>query len=155
MFTFTFKLLTIMKKIFILSFVFLAFVQFSFAQTNAQINFSEERYDFGTLEEGPKASHEFTFTNTGTEPLILTNVKASCGCTTPSWTKEPVLPGEDGKILVTYNTAKRVGAFNKSITITSNASEPTKVIYIKGTVESAPEEETMPVKQPLMMAPSK
>lgn len=155
MFTFTFKLQLEMKKIFILSLTFLAFVQFSIAQSGAQISFNEDRHDFGTLEEGPSVSHKFNFTNTGTEPLVLTNVKASCGCTTPSWTKEPVLPGENGEILVTYSTARRLGGFNKSITITSNATEPTKVIYIKGTVEAASEDITMPVKQPLMMAPTK
>lgn len=154
MFTFTFKLNLIMKKIFILSFTFLAFIQFSIAQSGSEISFTEDRHDFGTLEEGPKVSHEFSFKNTGTEPLVLTNVKASCGCTTPSWPKEPVLPGEEGKILVTYSTARRLGGFNKSITITSNAVNPTKVIYIKGTVETASPEETMPIKQPLMMAPS-
>jgi hypothetical protein len=81
-------------------------------------------------------------------------VKASCGCTTPSWPKDPILPGEEGKILVTYNTARRIGSFNKSITITSNATETSKVLYISGKVNAVPEEETMPIKQPLMMAPS-
>lgn len=143
-----------MKRILLLSIVCLAFIQISFAQAGANITFLEERFDFGTIEEGPKVSHEFVFKNTGTEPLVLSNVKASCGCTTPSWPKDPILPGEDAAILVTYNTVKRVGAFNKSISITSNALEPTKVIYINGTVVAAPDEETMPIKQPLMIAPS-
>ena len=125
-----------------------------FAQSGAQITFSEEKHSFGEIEEGPKVNHEFMFINTGTEPLVLSNVKASCGCTTPSWPKEPILPGEEGSIMVTYNTARRVGSFNKSITITSNSSETTKVLYISGKVNAVPEEETMPIKQPLMMAPS-
>lgn len=143
-----------MKRYFILSLAILAFVQFSFAQSGANISFTNEKFNFGEIEEGPKVSHEFVFTNTGKEPLVLTNVKASCGCTTPDWPKEPILPGEQGEILVTYNTAKRVGPFNKSITITANIAEGTKVIYITGNVIAAAEEETMPVKQPLMMAPS-
>ncbi len=125
-----------------------------FAQSGAQITFSEEKHSFGEIEEGPKVNHEFMFINTGTEPLVLSNVKASCGCTTPSWPKEPILPGEEGSIMVTYNTARRIGAFNKSITITSNSNETTKVLYISGKVNAVPEEETMPIKQPLMMAPT-
>jgi hypothetical protein len=143
-----------MKRIFLLSVVFIAFTQVLQAQSSAEISFAEEKFDFGELNEGPKVSHDFNFVNTGKEPLILSNVKASCGCTTPSWTKEPILPGEKGTILVTYNTAKRVGSFNKSITITSNASVATKVLYINGNVIALVEEETMPIKQPSMMAPS-
>lgn len=141
-------------KHFILSLIlFLGFSGVSFAQDGAIISFAEEKHSFGEVDEGPKVSYEFTFTNTGTEPLILSKVKASCGCTTPSWPKDPILPGEEGTIMVTYNTANRVGAFNKSVTITSNATEATKVIYISGKVIDVPEEETMPIKQPLMMAP--
>lgn len=143
-----------MIRYFVLSLALLASVQFSFAQTAANISFESEKFNFGEIEEGPKVTHEFTFTNTGKEPLVLSNVKASCGCTTPDWPKEPILPGEEGTILVTYNTAKRVGPFNKSITITANIAESTKVIYITGTVVAAPEDETMPVKQPVMMAPA-
>lgn len=124
------------------------------AQEGAIIQFDEEKHNFGEVDEGPQITHEFVFTNTGTEPLILSKVKASCGCTTPSWPKDPILPGEEGVIVVTYNTAKRVGGFNKSVTITSNASEPTKVIYISGKVNAVPEVETMPINEPLLMAPS-
>lgn len=143
-----------MRKLFLLHLLLFTLMGFGFAQTGAEISFDEEKHSFGELDEGPKVSHEFTFKNTGTEPLILTNVKASCGCTIPSWPKDPILPGEQGVILVTYNTARRVGGFNKSITVTSNATEPTKVIYISGTVNAVVEEETMPIKQPMMMAPS-
>ena len=143
-----------MKSFLLFSFSFLMFAQFTWAQSGAKITFKEEKHNFGELEEGPKVTHEFTFTNTGTEPLILSNVKASCGCTTPSWPKDPVMPGATGSIMVTYNTANRPGSFNKSVTITSNATEATKLIYISGNVKAAPLEETLPVKQPLMMAPS-
>ena len=119
----------------------------------AKINFAEESYTFGELPEGPQATHEFKFTNNGMEPLILSNVKASCGCTTPSWPKEAILPGKDAVILVTYNTQGRVGPFTKSITITSNADTPSKVIYIKGTVVKSDPQKYLPVEQPSMLAP--
>lgn len=119
----------------------------------AKLNFKEENYNFTEVPEGPQVTHEFKFTNTGKEPLILSNVKASCGCTTPSWPKEPILPGKDAAILVTYNTQGRPGAFNKSITITSNADEPNKVIYIKGEVVKAEPEKSVPLEQPSLLAP--
>jgi hypothetical protein len=119
----------------------------------AKMQFTEETYEFGTLPEGPQATHVFKVKNTGKEPLILNTVKASCGCTTPAWPKEPILPGTTGEITVTYNTQGRVGPFTKSITITSNATEPTKVIYIKGEVVKAEEEKTIPLAQPSMLAP--
>ena len=119
----------------------------------AKIIFKEESYNFTEVPEGPQVTHEFKFTNTGKEPLILTNVRASCGCTTPSWPKEPILPGKDGAILVTYNTQGRPGAFNKSITITSNADTPDKIIYIKGEVVKAEPEKSVPVEQPSLLAP--
>tara|TARA_B110000037_G_C17003996_1_gene458463 strand:- start:379 stop:813 length:435 start_codon:yes stop_codon:yes gene_type:complete len=143
-----------MKHLFLLLFLGLNLSNVAFAQGNAEMSFAEEKFNFGELDEGPKVNHEFMFTNTGKEALVLSNVKASCGCTTPSWPKDPILPGEEGKILVTYNTARRIGSFNKSITITSNATETSKVLYISGKVNAVPEEETMPIKQPLMMAPS-
>jgi hypothetical protein len=114
---------------------------------------TEETYSFGEIPEGPQVTHEFKFTNVGKEPLVLTNVRASCGCTTPSWPKEPVLPGKDAIILVTYNTQGRPGPFNKSITITSNADEPNKVIYIKGEVVKAEPEKSVPLETPSLLAP--
>lgn len=146
-----------MKKILTLFLLFVGLnIQLHAQDNGANISFTEEKHDFGEIEEGPQVTHEFVFTNSGTEALILSGVKASCGCTTPSWTKDPVMPGDEGKILVTYNTAKRPGNFNKSITITSNAVDsPSKVIYIKGTVIAVPEEETMPVRQPVLMSPMK
>lgn len=136
------------------SLLFIAIVSFSFAQSNAEIVFEEETFDFGELPEGPKVETEFVFTNTGTEPLIITNAKGSCGCTVPSWPKTPIEPGETGVIKVVYNTAKRPGNFTKTVTLTSNAATPTKVIKIRGSVVKEAEEETMPVKSPLLMAPS-
>jgi hypothetical protein len=98
--------------------------------------FSNEVHDFGTVAEGPAADYEFQFKNTGKEPLIIETVHASCGCTTPSYSKEPIAPGKSGTIKASYNTVGRPGPFTKSITVTSNAG--TKVLTIKGSVEKAP-----------------
>ncbi|RYE23539.1 MAG: DUF1573 domain-containing protein [Sphingobacteriales bacterium] len=99
--------------------------------------FKTEVHDFGTIAEGPAADYEFTFTNTGKEPILIQHVQASCGCTTPSYSKDPVLPGKQGSIKASYNTAGRPNAFTKTITVTSNAGN--KVLTIKGVVEKAPE----------------
>jgi len=110
------------------------------AQTkDPKITFTEESFDFTTIaeEKGP-VTHEFPFTNTGGAPLIIQNVKASCGCTTPDWTKDPVLPGKNGVIKATYNPQNRPGQFNKTITVTSNAENNTVVLTIKGTVTPKP-----------------
>lgn len=120
---------------------------------SAKIVFKEENYSFGEVAEGPQVTHEFKFSNPGKEPLILSNVHASCGCTTPSWPKEPILPGKDAVILVTYNTQGRPGSFTKSITITSNSDTPNKIIYIKGEVLKAEPEKSVPMEQPSLLSP--
>ncbi|MDI9319402.1 MAG: DUF1573 domain-containing protein [Phycisphaerales bacterium] len=104
--------------------------------TTENMYFKFPVHDFGTIQEGPAAEHEFEFTNTGKEPIIISNVSASCGCTTPSYSKDPVLPGKKGTIKASYNTQGRVDPFTKTITITSNAG--IKVLTIKGEVEKAP-----------------
>lgn len=125
----------------------------TFAQEDATdsdaptMDFEFDTYDFGKLNAGDDASVEFTFTNNGKKPLIITNVKASCGCTTPYWSKEPVKPGEQGTIKAKYNTVGKNGGFNKPITITSNASTPTKRIFIKGNVTPASANEGVPEKK--------
>ena len=97
-----------------------------------EISFEKEIHDFGTFEQNGNGTYEFKFTNSGDAPLIISNSKGSCGCTVPVWPKEPIAPGESNVIKVKYDT-KRIGAFNKSITITSNAkNDATKVIRIKG-----------------------
>src|SRR5690554_921632 len=99
----------------------LLFAQSGAAPANpnaATIDFEFDTYDFGQLDAGDDASVEFTFTNNGKESLIITNVKASCGCTTPYWSKESVAPGEKGSIKAKYNTVGKSGGFNKPITIT-------------------------------------
>ncbi|MFY0654781.1 MAG: DUF1573 domain-containing protein [Cyclobacteriaceae bacterium] len=105
------------------------------AQDGNGIEFAEGTHNFGEVkeEDGP-ITHEFEFTNTGESPIIISNVKASCGCTTPGWSKEPVMPGEKGFVKAQYNPRNRPGAFKKSLTITSNAANPRSVIYIQGKV---------------------
>lgn len=107
-------------------------------QDGAQIKFEKEVHDYGTIKNGADGTCTFDFTNTGNQPLIISNAKGSCGCTVPSWPKEPINPGQTATITVKYDT-KRTGAINKSVTITSNAvNEPTKVIRIKGNVLPKP-----------------
>ena len=111
-------------------------------ENGAKITFTKETHDYGTVKNGGDGTCTFEFKNTGNAPLILSNAKGSCGCTVPTWPKEPIAPGANGFISVKYDT-KRTGAINKSVTITSNAvNEPTKTIRIKGTVLPAPENGT-------------
>jgi hypothetical protein len=104
-------------------------------QQNARIQFENKEYDFGTFRESDGVvSHNFTFTNNGNAPLIIKDVRASCGCTTPEWTREPVLPGKRGHISVSYNPKNRPGSFNKGVVVTSNADVPSVKLLIKGVV---------------------
>jgi hypothetical protein len=109
------------------------------ANQNADLSmkFKTEEHSFGNIPEGPSVSYDFEFTNIGKEPIILSNVQASCGCTTPTWPKEPITPGKSGKITATYSTQGRPGPFTKTITVTSNVGS--KVLKISGTVEKAPD----------------
>ena len=112
----------------------------------AELEFSERVHDFGSIqEENGKVTHVFEFTNVGNKPLTLTNVRASCGCTTPEWPKEPIAPKKSGYIKVTYNPSGRPGNFNKSITITYQVGGTTdtkqQVINIKGQVIPKPRPE--------------
>jgi len=90
-------------------------------------------FDFRKIKQGVPATHEFKFTNTGKTPLVITNVQASCGCTTPDWTKEPVMPGGQGFIKATYSAASS-GAFNKTVTVTANIETGFVQLTIKGEV---------------------
>ncbi|HXH18899.1 MAG TPA: DUF1573 domain-containing protein [Chitinophagales bacterium] len=101
------------------------------------MSFEFEKYDFGDIKEGEEASVDFVFTNTGKKNLVITDVVASCSCTASSWPKEPVAPGQKATITASYDTKGKSGSFNKSITITSNAREETKRIFIKGNVISS------------------
>ncbi len=101
------------------------------------IEIAEKTHDFGTIkEEDGRVSHVFTFKNVTEEVLTIKNVRASCGCTTPAWSKEPIAPNAEAQITVTYNASGRPGAFHKSVTVTlSNGTEDfTQVLFIKGKV---------------------
>jgi hypothetical protein len=133
------------KLLFTLSLVFSAFIGMNglMAQTavesGAKIEFEKETHDYGTIDQYGDGTCEFTFKNTGNEPLVVSNAKGSCGCTVPQWPKEPIAPGETGVIKVKYDT-KRVGIIGKSVTLQSNATnDPTKTIRIKGNVVAKPE----------------
>lgn len=102
-----------------------------------KFKFESEVMDYGTIEHNGEPNREFKFTNVGKEPLIISNAVGSCGCTTPDWPKEPIKPGASAVIKVHYAT-DRVGAFEKTITLTSNADTPSKVIRIKGVVKPDP-----------------
>lgn len=136
-----------MKKILLLSAMLLASLAF-YAQGTAAIAFSENLHDFGTIaEETGNVTYDFKFTNSGDSPLVISRVTASCGCTTPDWSKEPIAPGKTGFIKVTYGAKGRPGQFAKTITVFSNAKEGNVILTIKGTVtpKTASIEETYPV----------
>ena len=97
------------------------------------IIFTELIHDYGTIDVGSPGNCEFKFTNTMKKPLVVRNVKPSCGCTVAKWSKEPILPGETGVIKLSYNT-KIPGLFLKTITVTSNASNSSVMLQIKGNV---------------------
>lgn len=105
------------------------------------IKFGESTHDYGTIKQGDNGIYNFEFENVGDKPFVLNYVRSSCGCTVPQWPKEEIKPGEKGQIKVSYDT-KRIGTFNKSITVYSTASETPVVLHIKGTVEPKPAEET-------------
>lgn len=99
--------------------------------------FENEVIDYGTIAQNAEGKRQFIFTNNGTKPLIITNAVGSCGCTVPTTPKEPIAPGQKGIIGVKYDT-NRVGAFTKTVTVTSNAAgQATKTLTIKGTVTAS------------------
>jgi len=110
-----------------------------------EISFEKTVHDYGTVVKGSDGTCEFKFTNTGKEPLILSKPVSSCGCTVPTWPKEPILPGNSDVIKVTYNT-NTIGPINKTVTVSSNAQTSKVMLSIKGKVV-APPVETVPEKQ--------
>jgi len=99
----------------------------------AGILFETETMDYGTIAKNADGKREFVFTNNGNKPLIISSAQGSCGCTVPTYPKEPIMPGAKAVIGVKYDTT-RVGAFTKTVTLTTNAAEPSKILTIKGTV---------------------
>ena len=129
-----FKFQDIMKNILVLFIAFFSFTLVHSQEMKPEISFEKTVIDYGTVNKGDNGVREFVFKNSGNAPLIISNVKSTCGCTIPKKPEKPILPGESEKIQVKYDT-KRVGFIRKSITVTSNAaSSPTTILKIKGQV---------------------
>ena len=123
-----------MKHLMTILFVGLISFSINAQEKVAKIEFKTDVIDYGTIEKGADGVRIFEFTNTGDAPLIITKVKSSCGCTVPSWPKEPIMAGETGEIKVKYDT-NRVMPIRKTITVSSNAADsPTIALKIKGLV---------------------
>ncbi|MFL9843633.1 DUF1573 domain-containing protein [Flavobacterium rhizosphaerae] len=99
------------------------------------ISFENTEYDFGTVDQGEKVNHTYTFTNTGTADLIISDAKASCGCTVPSFTKDAVKPGEKGEVTVEFNTAGKKGSQSKTVTLTLNTEKGTEMLKFTADVK--------------------
>lgn len=126
------------------------------AQTGPTFKALTEVVDYGEVAYKADGTREFKFKNEGSEPLLVTNAKGSCGCTVPDWPKDPIMPGQTGVIKIKYDTS-REGAFTKSVTVTTNevASKDangspvfkTYTVQVKGTVKSAPATDGVPTLQ--------
>jgi len=152
-----------MKKIFTLLLMVAMISSISFAQeaTSSEapakgpvMTFETMTVDYGTIEQSSDPLRSFLFTNTGNEPLQITHAKGSCGCTVPEYPKEPIMPGEQAKINVRYDT-KRVGKFVKSVTLTTNTTSGKEKLTIKGEVlKKAVEPNGLPVEAPSVFSPA-
>jgi hypothetical protein len=132
-----------MKQIlFVLAFVALG-TTYAVAQSGPIMTFDVTTVDYGNIDKGSEPLRKFKFTNTGNEPLIIKNAKGSCGCTVPKYPQEPIMPGESNFIEVRYDT-QRAGAFNKTVTITTNEAADTKTLTIKGDVKAPATQEVVP-----------
>ncbi len=98
---------------------------------SAVLSFKEKIYDFGNVKQGESVTHEFKFKNTGTKPLVISDVVKGCGCTTPRWTTEPIMPGGEGSVWATFNSNIGYGHIMKPLHIYSNATVPQMDIYIQ------------------------
>lgn len=123
----------VMKNVIVILFVGLLSLGALAQEKVAKIKFKTDTIDYGTIEKGSDGVRVFEFTNTGDAPLIITDVKSTCGCTIPKKPDGPIMPGETGKIEVKYDT-NRVNPIRKTITVTSNAETPTIALKIKGEV---------------------
>jgi hypothetical protein len=102
------------------------------------INFETPKKDFGKVLSTSSNSHTFVFTNTGTEPLVISNAKGSCGCTVPEWPKEPILPGDKGEIKVVYKPNGQSGIQTKQVTVTANTNPANSILTITGDIQADP-----------------
>jgi hypothetical protein len=131
-----------MKK-YLLFVMMLGFAAGAFAQTASKVNgpvitFEKKTHDFGQIVQGDKVEETFKFTNTGTEPLIITNVQVTCGCTTPKgWPRDPIMPGGKGEVTIAFNSTGKIGRQDKVVTVVSNAtnSDDAKISFTTQVVE--------------------
>ena len=114
--------------------------------SKAILSLESDVVDYGTIDQGSEPLRLAKFTNTGTEPLIITGAKGSCGCTVPNWPKDPIMPGETSQIEIRYDT-KRVGAINKTVTVTSNDPAGKHTLRVVGTINAVAAEEGVPEKE--------
>lgn len=125
----------------IVSLFVLVFTSVSLAQTDksstAGIKFTELEYDYGTIQQGDKVHHEFQFTSTGKEPLMISQAKGSCGCTVPEFPTQALKKGEKGTIKVTFDSAGKMGSQDKTVTVITNTPDSPIVLHIKGVIEPA------------------
>lgn len=98
------------------------------------MTFNETTFDFGAVNEGELVAHTYSFTNTGSEPLVLSDAKGSCGCTVPKWPREPIAPGQTADITVEFNSKNKKGKRNQKVTVTANTNPPQTFIYLTGEV---------------------
>lgn len=103
-------------------------------QNGPAIKLEETNHEFGDIYQGEKVNYVFTFTNIGNQPLVLSEVVTTCGCTAPSWNREPVMPGQSGEIQITFNSENKMGRQNKGITILSNAVNSPARVTITGNI---------------------
>jgi hypothetical protein len=108
----------------------------------AAISFEKIKYDFGTITQGEQAEYSFKFINIGKQDLLITNANASCGCTVPQYSKEPIKPGEQGMIKVKFNSDYRLDAFEKTVTVTANTIPLETILTIKGFINPKPGTQT-------------
>ncbi|MCF8332119.1 MAG: DUF1573 domain-containing protein [Bacteroidales bacterium] len=126
------KIILIIPLVFMIGFISMAQSSHDGASA-ASIKFDKEVYDYGTIKQYADASCQFTFKNNGNEPLVITKVITSCGCTVPDYPKSPIMPGQEGQIQVTYDSSK-LGSINNQIVVRTNAEEGTVILKIKGKV---------------------
>ena len=121
--------------------------------SKAVLTLESDVVDYGTIDQGSEPLRLAKFTNTGTEPLIISGAKGSCGCTVPNWPKDPIMPGESSQIEIRYDT-KRVGAINKTVTVTSNDAVGKHTIRVIGTINAVAQEEGLPTQDNMFKKPN-
>ena len=128
-----------LASLLLVGFAFFATAQEEEPMTGPKISFTEKSYDFGEITQGEKVEHIFEFENVGNEPLILSDVRTTCGCTAPEWPREPIAPGKTAKIKVVFNSAGKMGMQNKVITVMSNAvNNPERVKIVTNVMPPDP-----------------